>query len=83
LLSPPNTAPNGPEFTLTVTGTDFVPVSVVQWNGQDRPTIYVSRTKLLVRIAASDVATAGIAQVTVVNPLPGGGTSTSLTFTIN
>src|SRR5947209_5119388 len=34
-------------------------------------------------VAASDITTAGTAQVTVVTPAPGGGTSAALTFTMN
>jgi hypothetical protein len=34
-------------------------------------------------IPASDIATAGTAQVTVFTPAPGGGTSNALTLTIN
>jgi hypothetical protein len=34
-------------------------------------------------MTAADIATAGTAQVTVVNPTPGGGTSNAQTFTIN
>ena len=32
-LVPTSVAPGGPSFTLTVNGTDFVPGSVVNWNG--------------------------------------------------
>jgi hypothetical protein len=53
----------------------------VQWNGSPRPTTYVSSTQLSVTLSASDLATAGVVQVTVVNP--GAGTSVAFTFTIN
>src|SRR3989449_8569472 len=57
--------------------------SAVRWNGAARPTTFVSSTQLQVTIAASDITTAGTAQVTVVTPAPGGGTSAALAFTIN
>ena len=70
-------------FTLTVTGSNFVSTSVVQWNGATRPTSFSSATALTAAIPASDLAFAGTAQVAVANPAPGGGSSSSLPFTIN
>ncbi len=81
-LSPSSALPGSAAFTLTVTGTRFIAGATVRWNGSDRPTTYVSSTALTAEITASDVATAGTADVTVYNPAPGGGTSSGLTFTI-
>jgi hypothetical protein len=67
---------------LVITGSGFVPGSVVDFNGSPRPTGYSSSTQLAVSVLASDVATAGTVAVTVVNPNPGGGTSSSQNFTI-
>lgn len=69
-------------FMLTVNGTNFVTSSKVNWNGSVRPTTFVSTTQLTATISASDVATAGTANVTVVNTAPGGGTSIAQPFTI-
>jgi hypothetical protein len=80
----PNSATAGdPALTLTVTGNNFFPLSVVQWNGAARPTTFVDSSQLQAAIPASDLAAPGTAQVTVVNPAPGGGTSNALPFTIN
>ncbi|HLC41270.1 MAG TPA: IPT/TIG domain-containing protein [Methylomirabilota bacterium] len=73
----------GSAFTLTVTGNNFISSSVVRWNGVNRTTTFVSATQLRAAISASDIATAGSAQVTVFTPAPGGGTSNALTFTIS
>jgi uncharacterized protein (TIGR03437 family) len=93
-ITPPNPAPTltsvnptsanagGAEFTLTVTGTNFINGSVVRWNGNTRTTVFVNSTSLSVQIPASDIASAGTAQITVFNPAPGGGTSNSLSFPI-
>jgi hypothetical protein len=81
-LAPASTAAGSTGFTLTLTGSNFVPVSVVRWNGSARTTTFVSATQLHATIAADDVATAGTAQVTVVTPSPGGGTSASRAFEI-
>ena len=69
--------------SITVTGTGFVSQSGVQWNGSARTTTYVSATQLQVALVAADLATAGTAQISIVNPAPGGGTSSNLAFTIN
>jgi hypothetical protein len=82
-LSPSSATAGGPAFTLTVNGTGFIPSSVVTWNGTNRTTTFVNFTQLTAAIAAADIATAGTAQVRVVNPTPGGGTSAPLNFTIN
>ncbi len=82
-INPSSAIVGGAAFTLTLTGTNFISNSVVQWNGSNRPTTFVSSTQLTAAIPASDIASAGMANVTVVNPAPGGGTSTARTFTIN
>jgi trimeric autotransporter adhesin len=69
-------------FTLTVTGTNFLSLSTIQWNGSQLPTEYISSSQLQAQVSASDVATAGSVSVTVVTPSPGGGTSTALPFAV-
>ncbi len=81
-LSPNAAAAGSGAFTLTVNGTNFISSSTVQWNASNRPTTFVSATKLTAQITAADVASAGTPTVTVVNPAPGGGTSNGQTFTI-
>ncbi len=81
-LSPASVTAGRAAFNLTVNGSNFVNTSVVQWNGSARPTTFVSSTQLTAAIAAADVAAAGTAQVTVVTPSPGGGTSNALSFSI-
>jgi hypothetical protein len=82
-LSPDNALVGGPAFTLTVNGSNFLIGSVVQWNGTQRPTTFVSGTQLTAAISANDLAVAGAASVAVVNPAPGGGISNALTFRID
>lgn len=71
-LSPSAAAIGGPAFTLTVAGSGFVPVSEVRWNGEARPTTYLSPGQITVEIGAADIAAAQTASVTVLNPAPGG-----------
>jgi VCBS repeat-containing protein len=72
----------GPGFTLSVTGSNFVSGSVVQWNGSARTTTFVSATQLNAAITAADIAQTGSALVTVSNPAPGGGLSSPLAIAI-
>jgi len=81
-IAPTSATVGGPAFTLTVNGLDFVSGSTVQWNGSSRTTTFGSSSQLTAAIPAGDIASVGTAQVTVVNPTPGGGTSSATTFTI-
>jgi subtilisin len=81
-LSPSRTSAGTGAFSLTINGTGFAAASEVRWNGAPRPTTFVSGTQLRASIGADDVAIAGAAQVTVLSPAPGGGTSAPAAFTI-
>ena len=81
-ISPTSTIAGSSTFTLTVNGTNFVPASVVNFNGVAKTTTYVSATQLTASIPDTDITTAGTYPVTVTNPAPGGGTSGSQTFTV-
>lgn len=70
-------------FRLQVSGWNFSSDAIVQWNGQNRTTEYISQHLLITDITAADLATAGSVQVTVRNPSPGGGVSNAVIFTIN
>jgi hypothetical protein len=81
-ISPTSTPAGGFGVTVTVNGTGFVRASKVRWNGADRPTAYVSGTRLSATVPAADIAAVGTASITVYNAAPGGGTSSAQTFTI-
>ena len=82
-LSPNSAVAGAAAFTLTVAGTNFLSSSAVQWNGSARPTMYVSSTQVQAQISAADVAAVGSVNVTVVNPAPGGGTSSAAPFSVS
>lgn len=82
-LSPATAIAGEAAFTLTVAGTGFVSSSIVQWNGSNRTTAYSSSTQISAAISATDIANTGTANVTVVNPTPGGGTSQAFAFATN
>jgi Tol biopolymer transport system component len=81
-LSPSSATAGGAPFTLTLDGTNFIASSTVQWNGAPRTTTFVNGTQLTASISAADIASAATVAVTVVNPAPGGGTSSAASFTI-
>jgi hypothetical protein len=74
---PQAVVPGSGAFTLTVRGANFVSGAVVNWNGSARNTTYIFAGELQAQITAADVASAGSALITVTNPPPGGGLSSS------
>ncbi len=75
-ISPISTYPGNPGLVLTVIANtmlfgDLIPFtadSVVQWNGSSRPTTFVDNRHLRALIPASDLASPGVATVTVSTP---------------
>ncbi len=63
------------DFLLTVDGSGFIATSTVRINGADRPTTYVSPTRLEAVVSALDVQQIGSTDMRVRNPAPGGGPS--------
>jgi hypothetical protein len=81
-LVPASITPGSGGFSLTVNGTGFVSGSIVNWNGSPRVTEVISNSQLKATINAADVAKAATARVKVVNPAPGGGSSSPVYFPI-
>jgi hypothetical protein len=82
-LNPSTATAGSAGFTLTVNGSNFVNGAQVRWNGVAKTTTFVTAVQLTASILVADIALAGTASVTVFNPAPGGGTSNTLTFTVN
>lgn len=81
-INPMNAVSNSSDFTLTVKGNDFVSNSVIQWNGAELTTTYVSATQLTASVKTTNLSSIGTANITVFNPAPNGGTSNTLVFLI-
>ena len=81
-VSPSTVIAGSSAFILTLNGSNFIPASTIQWNGSALPTTYLSETQLEAQIPAANVATSGFAEVTVLNPAPGGGGSAPVVFSI-
>ncbi len=82
-LLPDATALGGPQFTLSINGTGFLPTSTVDFNGTALATTFVSTRQLTAVVPAADIATAETASITVVNPSPGGGNSNVVYFPVS
>ncbi len=74
-LLPTAVAPGASGFILSVSGTGFVSGATIDFNHIPLATTFVDSSHLTAMVPAADVANAGTAAVTVVNPGPGGGAS--------
>lgn len=72
-----------PGLTLTVTGQGFMQGSTLAWQGDVRPTTYISPTQLTAHITTSDLLAPAVVSVSVKNPGPGDGVSNTLDFSIH
>jgi len=82
-LSPSgNVAPGSAGFTLVVSGSNFVPDAVVQWDYNPLATTFVSSSQLTATVTPDLLAAPSVANIAVLNPTPGGGTSVSLSLSI-
>src|SRR5579872_6982900 len=82
-ISPSSAVAGGSGCTLTVNGSNFISSSVIQWNGTNQTTSFTSATQLSTTISAANIAVGQNASVTVMNPAPGGGTSSAVTLAVN
>ncbi len=60
-----------------MTGANFVSQSTVTVNGSIRSSAFQGTTLLLANVSSTDVSTAGTLEIAVVNPPPGGGSSSN------
>ena len=81
-LVPAAVTPGAPAFTLTIHGAGFISGSTIDWNGAPLATTFVSAGKLTAVVPATNVSAPGAANITVVSPGPGGGSSNPAPFTI-
>jgi hypothetical protein len=82
-INPTTVSAGGPAFSLTVMGGNFSASSVVQVNGSNRTTVFVSSAQLTATISASDITTAGSLAITVFDPTSGTGPSNTVTLTVS
>ncbi len=68
---------------IVVSGTSFVPGARVAFGGTDLVTTFISSTQLNATIPAGSLAAAGSYPIAVTNPAPGGGASSTISFTVS
>ncbi|MFZ5446628.1 MAG: beta strand repeat-containing protein [Myxococcota bacterium] len=81
-LTPASLVTGSGAATVTATGSSFAPGATASFNGSPRSTTVTSSTSLTFSLSSADVATGGLFPVTVSNPAPGGGTSSSVSLAI-
>lgn len=81
-LAPTAVVPGSADFTLSVSGTGFVSGATVNFNRTGLATTFVDNEHLTATVPAAEVANAGTALVTIVNPSPGGGPSNVVYFQV-
>jgi hypothetical protein len=69
-------------LSVRLTGSGFIPGTVVRVNGAARSTEYVSDTELVALLLGDDVDEPGTLTLVAVNPAPGGGPSAPVTLTV-
>lgn len=82
-LAPASATAGAADLEVLVNGSGFVTDSTVQWNSVPVATAYLSGSQLMALVPAADLSSVGSADVSVMTPAPGGGTSSTVTFTIN
>jgi len=82
-ISPALVSAGNPAFTLTVTGSGFTSASTVSWGTTALVTQFENAGQLTAQVPAPAIASAGITNVTVQTPAPGGGTSNIFQFEID
>lgn len=80
-IATPTVLINNGAVNLSISGANFYPQSVAQLNGVTLSTTFLSNSVLKATIPASSLTAIGEQGLTVVNPLPGGGVSPSVTVT--
>jgi hypothetical protein len=81
-LVPTAVSPGSQPFTLSVSGTFFVSGATIDLDGTPLTTTFLDNEHLIATVPATNVANAGTAAVTVVNPAPGGGASNMVYFQV-
>ena len=75
----------GQSVALTLTGTNFISGSIVNFGGNADTSGVVSNggNTLTITVPSAQLTTAGTVNVTVTNPSPGGGTTSFQSFAVN
>ncbi|MFA5931778.1 MAG: hypothetical protein WC793_00130 [Candidatus Paceibacterota bacterium] len=81
-ISPSSINENITSNTITITGSGFIPTSVVRVNGSNRYTTFIDYSHVQVQLNGNDFSNGNGFYVNVFNEAPGGGYSNASYFTI-
>lgn len=81
-VSPTSVSAGSPPIEVTVTGIGFFVTSQITFDNAPAATTYIDRTHVKATLSAAQLSSADSIAVRVVNPTPGGGSSSALPFTI-
>ena len=81
-LSPGSSDEGLGPLNVTLNGSGFNPDSLVLVGGKTRSTTFVDSGHLQISLSKSDLAAPASLSMAVMNPVPGGGTTTSLSFSV-
>ena len=81
LVAPTSVVAGTAASPIVVNGNNFMAGAQVQWNGVNMPTTYVNSQQLQAQPTTAEFATAGIVELSVNNPAPG-GISSPVTFNV-
>ncbi|MFZ3064728.1 MAG: hypothetical protein WA277_05535 [Nitrospirota bacterium] len=81
-LTPSSIIAGSPDFTLYLTGNNFVKTSIIRFNNQQYPAKYINKTQLEAAMPSSAIKAPGIYPVEVINPAPGGGASNTINLEV-
>jgi trimeric autotransporter adhesin len=85
-LSPTSIVAGTASEPIVINGQNFSAGAKVQWNGTSIPTTYLSSAQLQIQPTTTELANAGIVQLSVTNPSPGTispATTFDLTYPVN
>ena len=81
-LTPPTATVDGGGISVTLNGTGFTPATTALADATNLTLTFVSTTQLTAQIPGSIAGVISTTAITVNNPAPGGGTSSSITLPI-
>lgn len=81
-IAPSTVAAGSGPTEITVTGVGFFVTSQITFDNAPAATTFVDGTHVKATLSAAQLASASTISVRVVNPAPGGGTSSALAFTV-
>lgn len=81
-VTPDSAAAGSADLTIALEGSGFAPNAQALWDGAPLATAFGSTAFLGATIPQTDLVAAGAHTITVINPVPGGGASDEVSFSV-